>query len=81
MRAGHDAEFLWTADAGEAHEVLHRGFIGAAGVWITEVGEPLDLGRNVGEGLELGGREQSVAGRNRGRKLDTSKNLAVLARM
>ena len=69
MRAGHDAEFLRPLDAGEAHEVLHGGLIGAAGVRVAEVREPLDLRRHVGEVLELGGRQQPVGGRDRCRKL------------
>src|SRR5271165_6670749 len=32
MRARHGAEFFRTPDAGEVHEILHRVFIGAAGV-------------------------------------------------
>ena len=60
MRAGHGAEFFRTADAGEAHEVLHRVFVGAAGVRVADVGEPFDLGRHVGEFLELGGGQQPV---------------------
>jgi hypothetical protein len=38
-------------------------------VGVAEVGEPLDLGRHVGEVLELGGGQQPVAGRDLGRKL------------
>ena len=69
MRARHGAKFLRTPDAGEAHEVLHRVFVGAAGVGVAEIGEPLDLGRHVGEVLKLGGGEQPVAGGDLGRKL------------
>jgi hypothetical protein len=49
MRAGYDAKFLRTLDAGKAHEVLHRVFVGAAGMMIGNVGEPFDFGRHVGE--------------------------------
>jgi hypothetical protein len=38
MRARHGAEFLRTKNAGEAHEVLHRVFVGAAGVRVADVG-------------------------------------------
>ena len=55
-------------DAGEAHEILHRVFVGAAGVRVAEIGEPLDLGRHVGQPVELGGGQQPVGGRDLGRK-------------
>ena len=57
-----------TENAGEAHEVLHCVFVGAAGVPIADVGEPLDLGRHVGEFLEFGGGQQSVRGCDLDRK-------------
>ena len=60
MRAGHDAEFLRTPDAGKAHEVLHRVFVGASGMMVGDVGEPFDLGRHIGELVKLGGGEQPV---------------------
>jgi hypothetical protein len=58
VRARNDAKFLRAADAGEAHEVADRGRVGAARARVAEVGEPLDLGRRVGELMELGGGEQ-----------------------
>ena len=69
VRARHGAKFLRPHDAGEAHEILHRVFVGAAGVRVAEVGEPLDLGRHVGQPVELGGGQQPVGGRDFGRKL------------
>ena len=69
MRARHGAEFLRPPDAGEAHEVLHRVFVGAAGVPVADVGEPFDLGRHVGEFLKLGGGQQPVGGCDFGREL------------
>ena len=68
VRARHGAEFLRPHDAGEAHEILHRVFVGAAGVRVAEIGEPLDLGRHVGELVELGGGQQPV-GRGNGNGL------------
>ena len=55
--AGHGAEFLRPADAGEPHEVAHRVFVGAARVGVGDVGEPFDFRRHVGEALELGGSQ------------------------
>ena len=55
VRARDGPKFLRPADAGEAHEVLHGGFVRAAGARVREIGEPLDLGRHVGELVELGG--------------------------
>jgi hypothetical protein len=60
MRARHRAEFLRTENAGEAHEILHRIFVGPAGVPVADVGEPFDLGRHVGEFLKLGGGQEPV---------------------
>ena len=58
VRARHGAKFLRPHDAGEAHEVLHRVFVGAPGVRVAEIGEPLDLGRHVGQPVKLGGGQQ-----------------------
>ena len=58
VRAGHGAEFLRAIDAGEAHEILDRVFVDPARVRVAEIGEPLDLGRHVGQAVELGGGEQ-----------------------
>jgi hypothetical protein len=35
------AKFLRSDDAGEAHEIPHRVFVGAAGARVAEIGEPL----------------------------------------
>ena len=64
VRARHGAKFLRPRDAGEAHEVRHRVFVGAPRVRVGEIGEPLDLGRHVGQPVELGGGQQP-AGRGR----------------
>ena len=60
VRARHGAKFLRPADAGEPHEIPHRVFVGAPGARVAEIGEPLDLGRHVGQAVELGGGEQPV---------------------
>ena len=62
VRARHGAKFFRPHDAGEAHEVLHRVFVGAPGLRIAEIGEPLDLGRHVGQPVKLGGGQQPVGG-------------------
>ena len=49
--ARHGAKFLRPGDAGEAHEIPHRVFVGAAGARVAEIGEPLDLGRHVGQAV------------------------------
>src|SRR5208282_2168881 len=41
----------------------------APGAGVTEIGEPLDLGRHVGQPVELGGGQKPVAGRDPGREL------------
>jgi hypothetical protein len=58
----HRAEFLRPLDAGEAHKITDGVFVGAAGVGVGKVLEPLDLGRHIGELLELGGGQKPVGG-------------------
>jgi hypothetical protein len=60
MRAGHDTEFFRPVDAGEAHEILNRVFVGAPGVGVGDVGEPFDLGRDIREALKLGGGQEPM---------------------
>ena len=55
MRARHRPEFFRSLDAGKQHEILDRIFIGATGAGVADVCEPLDLGRDISEPLELGG--------------------------
>ena len=71
MRARHGPKFLRPHDAGEAHEVLHGVFIGPARVCVGQVGEPLDLGRHVGQPVKLVRRQhaRSTGGGNPGGKL------------
>ena len=60
MRAGHVAEFFRPLDAGKEHEVLDRVFVGAPGARVADILEPFDLGRHIGQALELGGGQQTV---------------------
>jgi hypothetical protein len=62
--AGHGTEFLRLLDAGEAHEVLHGGLVGAAGLLVGQVGEPLDLRRHVGQPVEFARGERSAGGQD-----------------
>ena len=80
VRARHGAKFLRPADAGEAHEVLHGVFVRAAGAGVAEIGEPLDLGRHVGEPVELGGGQHAEKhGRGRSWSGSWSLVMAVMA--
>ena len=54
---------------GEAHKILDRVFVGAAGAGVTEIGEPFDLGRHVGEAMKLGGGEKPGCWDDCGREL------------
>ena len=56
MGARHDAKFLPPADAGEAHEVLHRVLVDPAGAPVAEIGAPLDFGRHVGQPVAVSKR-------------------------
>lgn len=48
--------------AGKAHEVLEIEFVGLVRAGVPNVGEPLQLRRDVGEALELGGSERAGVG-------------------
>jgi hypothetical protein len=60
MRAGDDPKFLGPDDAGEAHEIADGVFVDASGAAVGKIGKPLELGRDLGEALKLGGREPPV---------------------
>jgi hypothetical protein len=55
--ARHGAEVFRPAQAGEGLKVSDVLLVGAAGVGVGEVGEPLELGGNRGQGVELLGSE------------------------
>ena len=81
VRAGHRAEFLRPADAGEPHEVAHRVFVGAARVGGGDVGEPFDFRRHVGEAMELLGRKlllSTLSGLAANRRCDSSTDARVV---
>jgi hypothetical protein len=61
------AKLFGPLDAGEAHKVLHGGFVGPARMGVREIGEPLDLGRHVGQPVKLIRREHpgNTGGGNR----------------
>jgi hypothetical protein len=69
VRPRHGPEFFRPGDAGETDKIADRVFVDAARVGVAEIGEPLDLGRHVGEAMKLGGGEQPVGRGDRGRKL------------
>ena len=58
VRARDGAKFLRPDDAGEAYEILHRVLVGAPCLRIAQIGEPLDLGRHVGQPVELVGGQK-----------------------
>ena len=69
MGACHRAELLRLGDADEAHEVADGVLVGAPGARVAEVGEPLHLGRHVGQPVELDRGQQPGAGQDLGREL------------
>jgi hypothetical protein len=52
--AGDGAQLTDAFEASEGDKLLDIDLIGAAGFRIGEVGEPFELGRNLGEVAELG---------------------------
>jgi hypothetical protein len=69
MRPGHRPEFLRPDNAGELHEVTERVFIRPAGAAVADIGEPLDLRRDLGEAVKLGGGQQPLGRGDWGRQL------------
>ena len=65
VRPRDGAEFLRPSNAGEAHEVADRVLVDAARVGIAEIGEPLDLGRHVGQPVKFGRGQEPVGRGNR----------------
>jgi hypothetical protein len=63
MAAGDDAEILRTVDAGKRHEGAQVVLVRAPDLPAVEVGEPLDLGRNLGKLAKLGGSQSAASGR------------------
>jgi hypothetical protein len=75
MRAGHDAELLGPGDAGEAHKIPDRFFVGALGAGIGEIGEPLEFGRHLGQAVKLGGGQQPSGWSDRGRQIGVGQRV------
>ena len=55
MAAGDDAKILRLVNAGKLHEAAQVILIGTPRLRIVDVGEPLDLGRNLSQLAELCG--------------------------
>jgi hypothetical protein len=58
----HLTKLLRPVDAGEAHKIPHSVLVDAARVGVGEIGEPLKLGRHIGEPMELGHIEDAEPG-------------------
>ena len=61
MGAGDGAQLRGPAQPGEGRELAHVDFVGPAGFGIGDVGEPFELGRNVGEVAVLGRRQRPLS--------------------
>jgi hypothetical protein len=57
--SGDQAEFLRVVDADEAAEVRDVELVGPASFFVGNIGEPFELGRDLGQSLELGGGQRS----------------------
>lgn len=53
MRASDVAQLNGLCEAGECRELLYINLVRTAGFKVRDVGEPFQLGRNIGELLEL----------------------------
>ena len=60
VRARHGAEFLRAQNASETHEVRHRVLVGATGVVVADVGEPLDPSNRCAGGPDHAPPETAV---------------------
>ena len=54
MRPGYVSERINFRETGESEKFRDIDLISAARFGIGDVGEPFQLGRNIGEGVELG---------------------------
>ena len=61
MRPGDEPEFLGAVDADEGAEVGEVELVGPASFSVREVGEPFELGRYLGQSLELSGSQRSLS--------------------
>jgi hypothetical protein len=62
VRPGDGAKIRGLVDADEAHEVPNVSLVSAAGEGVVEIGEPLELGWDLGKALELGGGGRGASG-------------------
>jgi hypothetical protein len=69
MRPGNGTEFLRADDAGEPHEVADGDLVDPFGPRVADVVEPLDLRRDLGEPLKLGGGKAPLGRGDGGRQL------------
>jgi hypothetical protein len=53
----HCPKLVRPTDASKLHEIAHCVFVSTARVLVADVGEPLDVGRHVGQAVEFGGRQ------------------------
>jgi hypothetical protein len=60
MCTRHHAEHFGVADAHKAHEVLEVVLVRAPGLRVRDIGEPLDLRRDVSQVEELLRSERAV---------------------
>ena len=60
MCAGHNAKFFRFQNPDKSHEISNVIFITAPGVWIVDIGKPLDFRRHVGQALELSACQKSL---------------------
>ena len=72
---GHGAEFFRPGNAGELHEIADRVLIRAPGAAIADIGEPLDLGRDVGQPVKLGGGQKPLGSGYRGQQLGVGRGV------
>lgn len=66
VRAGDGAQLGDAAQAGECNKLLDIDLVRLAGFGVGEVGEPFELGGNVGEVAELGRGERAPQRRDTG---------------
>src|SRR5262245_9170285 len=58
MRAGDGAKLVGLGKTGKLPKLPEIRLIGFTGMGVTQIGKPLDFGRDLGEGMELCRRER-----------------------
>ncbi len=64
MGAGDGAQLGRTAQAGEGRKFTHVVAVGAPGFRVGDIGEPFELGRDLGQGTELRRRQRPLINRD-----------------